>query len=130
MVALHDLGRGVVAANLVAHRRNVAAALREEDYVRALKMPRRLAQDAARKHMPVAEGVCGVDKHDLYRVLELLVLETVVEDERVAAEALDRIAPRLHAVAIDDNGDAGEIRREHVRLVAAGRGVEKDMPAV
>ena len=93
-------------------------------------MARRLAQDAARKHVTVAEGVCRVDENNLYRVLELLVLEAVVENQRVAAETLDRIPPRLHAVAVDDNGDAREIRREHVRLVAAGRGVEKHVAPV
>ena len=130
VAALDDLRRLVQPAHFLAHGAHVAAAFRKKDYVGPLDVPRGLAKDAARQHVAVPERVCRVDEHDLDRVLQALVLEAVVEDERVAAEPLDGVAPRLHAVAVDDYGNAGEVRSEHVRLVAACRGIKEHMTAV
>ena len=99
MAALDDLGLPVVFSDLPDDVLRAAVRLRDEDDVRAGDVARRFAQHATRQHVAVPEGVRLVDEHDLVRVFEALVLEAVVEDERVASEARDRVASRLHAVA-------------------------------
>ena len=65
MVAFDDLGLLVVASYLVPHLGDVAAALREEDYVRPLQVAHRLAEHAAREgtRLPRLFLSCGRDDY-------------------------------------------------------------------
>ena len=130
VIALDDLGRGVIAADLLLDGGDVAAALREKDDVGPFEIPHRLAQDAPRQQVAVAERIGRVDQHDFNRMLQLLILEPVVQDERVATKTVDGITPGLHPVTVDDNGDTRQIRGKHVRLVAAGGGIQENTAPV
>lgn len=128
--AFYDFGFSVVTAYFGDDSGRVAPALRQKYYVGAFKMPRRLAENAARQHIAVAERVRRVDENNLDGMLEFLILKTVVENYRVATETLDGVAPGFNAVAVDDHGDARQIGREHVRLVAADGRIEKNALSV
>ena len=130
VVAFDDFGGLVVFADFRLDRFHVAAAFGEEDDVGALQMPGRFAQNAARQHVAVAERIGGIDQHHLDRMLELLVLEAIVQNDGVAPEAFDGVAPGLDPVAIHQHGDARQIGGEHVGFVAADGRIEKDVAAV
>ena len=109
MIAFDDLSGGVVPADLLLDRRDIALALREEDDVGATDVPGRFAEDPSRQQIAVAERIRRIDKHHLDRVLQLLILETVIKDQGVATEPLHRVTARLYAVAVDDDRDTRQV---------------------
>ena len=130
MITFDDIGVLIEAADFVADRGDIAAALCEEDDIGAADMACGLAKNAAGKHVAIAEGVGGIDEDDFDGVLEFFVLEAIVEDEGITTEALDGVAACLDAVAVDDDGDARKIRGKHVRFITAGGRIEEKVFAV
>ena len=63
-------------------------------------------------------------------MLELLVLEPVIQYYGVATKTVYGIAAGLDTVAVHNDGDAWQVRRKHVGLVTASRGVKQYVLAV
>ncbi len=61
---------------------------------------------------------------------ELLILETVVEQQRVAPEVLHGVASAFDSVFIDEHHDVRQVCRKHVRFVAAHFAVEEQVHPV
>ena len=92
---------------------------------------RRFAQGAARQQVLVAERLLAVNQHDvLPPAAQSPVLKTVVQQQRVAAEFLNRVTPALHAVLVHQHHHVLQIRREHVGFVAGHFGIEQERFAV
>ena len=128
---LDDAGGGIVLRDAGTKAGGVAVALGDEDGARAREVRTRFAQGAARKKILVAERRLAIDEHDVAPPTgELPVLEAIVEQERVAAELLNRVAAALHAVLVHQHDHVLEIRREHVGLVTGGFGIEQQRFAV
>ena len=129
--ALDDVHAGIVLLDeLLDLGVALAVGLGEEDVGGAAQMLDGLAQDAAGQQVAVAEGIGFVDEQEVQPALERQVLEAVVEHERVAAEAADRIGAGLHAVFVDQHDHAREIARQHVGLVAGLFGIEQHALAI
>jgi hypothetical protein len=74
----------------------------------------------------VAERLLAVNQnHIMPATAQSPVLETVVEQQRVAAEFFNRVTPAFHAVLVHQHDDILEIRREHVGFVAGHFGIEQ-----
>ena len=131
MDAFDDAGRGVELGDAPAQLGGVAVALGDEDRAGAGQVRRRLAQGAARQQPLVAERLLAVNQHDvLPPAAEFPVLKPVVEQQRVAAELLDRVTAALDAVLVHQHHHVLEIRGEHVRLVAGHLGIQQQRFAV
>jgi hypothetical protein len=108
----------------------LAFAFGEEDVAGAAEIARGFAESAAWEEVVIAEGGVAVDEDDVETAAEAEVLETVVEEERVAVEFADGPAAGFDAVFVDDDGDAGEIAGEHPWFVAGVSGVAGDVRAI
>src|SRR5205085_1163513 len=131
MGALDDLGRAIVAANsfdqLVVR---FAGALGDEDVTRPAQIAGRLAQRPSREKMLVSKGRLPIDQDNVEPVFEVKVLETVVEEERIGLEFLNRVEAALHPVLVHENNDILQVVRQHVRLVTRRQGIEEECSAV
>ncbi len=78
MAALHNFRFRIILANLPRHFGCIAPTLRKKDNIRPLQMAAGLAQNAAREHITIAEGIGRVHKHHLYRMLQALILKAVI----------------------------------------------------
>ena len=87
----------------------------------------RLAQRPPRQQAPRAERLLAVHEDDIQPPpAELPVLKTVIEEQRVAAELLDRVTTALHTVLVHEHDDVLEVGREHIGFVAGHFGVEQE----
>ena len=102
----------------------------EEDVVRPPDVFDRLAQDSARQHVAVAEGIGGVHQHDVDVRLEHEILKAVVENDDVGLVLIHGVQPRLDPVLVDQHGDVAQIRREHVGFIAGVVGFEQQIVPV
>ena len=93
-------------------------------------MRNRFAQNAARKQMSVAEGVCFVDKQKLDLPAKRQILEAVVQNESVRTELGYGVMSRPDAVFIDNNDYSGEVSGKHKRLVARYGRIKQNAIAV
>ena len=80
--------------------------------------------------MVIAERVVAVDKADVEPTFKREILETIVEEQCVAAEALDGVPAGFDAIFIHEDDDIFEIRGKHVRFVAGLFDVEQQRLAV
>src|SRR5436853_3172980 len=91
MRALDDLGRAIVAPDafdqLVVR---LAGAFRNEDVARSSQVPRRLTQRPPRQQVLVTERRLLIDQDDVEAMLEMKVLQSVIQKERVGLELFDR----------------------------------------
>ncbi len=131
--ARHDLGRRVVAADQ-GDQRGVGrpGRLGDEDVRGPAEVGDGFAEDAPRQQAAVAEGIVAVDQHQVDLAAERQVLQAVVEQDRVDAEATQRETPAFDAVAVDDDDHAegGEDAGEHVGLVAGLIGAREHGAAI
>ncbi len=128
---LDHLGGGVELAQRGANRRHVdALALGQHEKRRTPQAAQRLAQRATRQQAAVAERVRAVDQDEVVLARQAHVLEPVVEHEGIDTEIADRVQAGLDPVRVGEHDDAGQVLREHVRLVARGVGREQHTPAV
>ena len=93
---------------------------RQEDIGGAAQVGDRLAQHPAGQQGAVAERIAAVHEQQVDLAAQRQILQTVVEQDGVHAEATQGEAPALDAVAVDDDHDAvaAQVLREHVRFVA------------
>src|ERR1043165_3244478 len=81
--------------------------------------------------MFVAERLLIIDQHNVAATAkEFPILKTVVEQQDIAAEFLDRVAAGFDAVFIDEDNDVAKIGSEHVGFVAGSFGIEQERFAV
>ena len=121
MRALDDLGRAIVAPDafdqLVVR---LPGAFRNENVARSSQVPRRLTQRPPRQQVLVAEGRLLIDQDDVEAVLEMKVLQSVIQQERVGLEFFDRKQAAFDPILVDQHDDVLQVIREHVGLVAGG----------
>ena len=76
--------------------------------------------------MLVAKRLLAVNQHDIVpAAAQIPILKTVIQQQRVAAEFLNRVTAALHPVLVHQHDDILEIGREHVRFVAGHVGIEQ-----
>ena len=102
----------------------------DEDVVGAFEVGDGLAEGAAGEEVVVAEGAVAVDEADVEAAFEGEVLEAVVEEKCVAAEAGDGVPARFDAVFVHEDDDVFEVGGKHVGFVAGLGAVEEEGAAV
>ena len=58
------------------------------------------------------------------------ILETIVQNEHIRAEFLDRVDSALHAVAVHQHHDTTQIVREHEGLITRSAGIQQQRDPV
>ena len=102
-------------------RRSVG--FRQENIIRPLDMLDRLAHQPARQNVMIIERRSGIHQDDIDVRLQTQILESVIEDQHIGPELLDRIKSGFDAVLIDQHGDILEIGSQHIWFIARGNGV-------
>jgi hypothetical protein len=108
----------------------VLAGFGDKDIAGAFEVGDRLAERATREQVVIAERVVAVDEADVQPAFQGEVLEAVVEQERVAAEALDGVPAGFDAILVDQHHNVFEIGGEHVGFIAGLFAVEQQRLSV
>ena len=63
-------------------------------------------------------------------MLQLMILEAIVQDQRITTKLTDCMTARLHAVTIHQHHHAWQITRQHVGFITPSFRVEQDVTAI
>ncbi len=119
--ALDDTGGGVVAGDALPEFGGIAVAFSDEDGTGAGEVFGGFAEGSAGEEVFVAEGLLSIDEDDIHAAApEFPILESVIEEECIAAEGFDGVAAGFDAVFIHEDDDVLEVGGEHVGFVAGG----------
>src|SRR5450432_149270 len=125
--ALNDLGGAVVTPDaLDQFIVRLAGAIGDEDVARAAKISGRLAQGAPREQKFIPERRLPVDQHDVQTMFQMQVLQAIIEQKCIGSHLANCVQPALHAVLVDQDNHILQVMREHVRLVAGGKGIQQE----
>ena len=131
MDAFDDAGVGIAAGDAFAQALGLAIAFGDEDGVGAGEVCWRLAQGAPREHVLVAKRLLTVDEHDIHAAApKFPVLESIVEQQGVAAELFDGVPAAFDPVFVYEHHDVAEVAGEHEGFVASGLRIEQERTAV
>lgn len=124
--AFDDTGGGVIAGDALSEFGGISVAFGDEDGAGAGQVFGGFAQGAAGEEVFVAEGLLSIDEDDVHAAAaEFPVLESVIEQECIAAEGFDGVAAGFDAVFIDEDDHVLEVGGEHIGFVAGGFGIEQ-----
>jgi hypothetical protein len=105
------------AANAFPFGRGHEVGPGENDKVRAPEGPNRFSQKSTGKQSPATEGIQGINQDDVEVAGKPPVLESVVEDQNLGVELLDRDSREHHAIRSGQVRTVGQIVLEHQGLV-------------
>ena len=118
MRALDDFGRAIVTSDSFNKSFiRFTRALRNEDIAGAPQVPWRLAQGSAGQKKFIPKRGLPIHQHNIEAMLEMKVLQSIVEQERIDFPFVDRHQPAFDAVFIDQHDDVLQIVRQHVGFV-------------
>ena len=63
-------------------------------------------------------------------MLEMQILQSIIEQERVGFHFVDREKPALYPVLIDEHDHVFQVVRQHVGLVSRGQRIEQERFAI
>lgn len=129
--AFDDIHIRIVAEDSLAQF-GVGAPIRlgDEDVGRSPDVVDGFAQNASREELAVAERIGLVDEDKVEPAFERAILETVIQNERIHSEFLDRVGSCLDAVFIHHDDDTRQVFGEHVGFIARQRGIEQHPLAI
>ena len=129
--AFDDAGLGIIFLNDLSQLSGIAVAFRDKNGVSASKVGRRFAQGAAGKKIFVSERLLAINEDDvLPAAAQFPILKSIVQQQGVAAEFFDSIAPAFHAVFVHEHDHILEVGGEHVRFVAGHFRIEQKRFAI
>jgi hypothetical protein len=90
----------------------------------AAQLHGRLAENATGKKVSIPKGITFVDEKKIQVTFQAQMLETIVEDECIAAELSDGPLARKDTVTAHEDGNAGKICGQHERLIPRLCGIQ------
>jgi len=91
----------------------------QRDHVRPAETRKRLAERTTREHVSVTERLERIDQHDIQVAVKAAVLETVVENHRLALQLFGSSSRSGNAVGILEVGNVRQALIEFERLVVS-----------